>query len=221
LRPDGLVVIEVPYVRDLVEGCAFDTIYHEHLCYFSLTALNRFFRRHALVIRDVERLAIHGGSLRLYVGGARAGGGAPGPRVRDLLADEADAGVDRFEFYRGFAARVDAVKAALQKLLMGLRREGRRLAAYGASAKGTVLLDFCGIGGETLEFVVDRSRLKQGLYTPGTHLPIHAPAKLLEAMPDYVLLLTWNFADEVMAQQAEYRRRGGRFIVPIPEPRIA
>ena len=221
LKPEGLAVIEVPYVRDLVEGCAFDTIYHEHLCYFSLTALDRFFRRHGLVIHDVERLAIHGGSLRLHVGCARAGGGAPGPRVRGLLAEEAEAGVDRFEFYRGFAARADAVRGALRKLLAGLRREGRRLAAYGASAKGTVLLNFCGIGGETLEFVVDRNRLKQGLYTPGAHLPICAPARLLEAMPDFVLLLTWNFADEIMAQQAEYRRRGGRFIVPIPEPRIA
>ncbi len=144
-----------------------------------------------------------------------------GPRVRDLLREEADWGVARPEFYHHFAGRVQALKASLCGLLGQLKRSGKRVAAYGASAKGSTLLNCFGIGRDVLDFVVDRSTVKQGRYTPGTHLPIHAPEKLLEAMPDYVLLLTWNFADEIMQQQAEYRRRGGRFIRPIPEVKVA
>jgi hypothetical protein len=128
--------------------------------------------------------------------------------------------VDRWSTYERFSTRVEGLRSALRALLERLKREGRSIAAYGASAKGTTLLNYAGIGGETLDFVVDRSDLKQGRLTPGTHLPIVAPGRLLDAMPDYVLLLTWNFADEILAQQAEYRRRGGRFIVPVPEPHI-
>ncbi len=220
LAEDGVAVIEVPYVKDLIDHCEFDTIYHEHLCYFSLSALDRLFARHRLVIHDVERLPIHGGSLRLFASRAEGSGGRRGTAVQALLDEEVCWGVDTLAFYRGFAARVERLKEALRGTLAGLKRNGNRIAAYGASAKGSTLLNYFGLGRETLDFVVDRSTYKQGHYTPGTHLPIYAPEKLLETMPQYVLLLTWNFADEVLAQQAEYRKRGGKFIFPVPEVRV-
>jgi SAM-dependent methyltransferase len=218
LKPRGVAVIEVPYVKDLIDHCEFDTIYHEHLCYFSLTALDRLFRRHGLVIRDVERIPIHGGTLRIFA--SRAEWAIPGEAVKSLLAEEAAWGVDREEFYRGFGAKVERLRASLLELLGGLKAQGRRIAAYGASAKGSTLLNFFGIGADTLEFVVDRSTVKQGRYTPGTHLPILAPERVLELRPDYLLLLTWNFADEILAQQQAFRDQGGRFIIPIPECRV-
>jgi SAM-dependent methyltransferase len=219
LAPGGVAVIEVPYVKDMLDQCEFDTIYHEHLCYFSLTALDRCFSRHGLVVEDVQRVSIHGGSLRLFA--------APAARVRQrgaralsLLAEEAAWGVSSIRPYLEFAARVERLRGELTGLLARLKREGRRIAAYGASAKGSTLLNCFGIGRETLDFVVDRSTVKQGRYTPGTHLPIRHPDLLLEAMPDHTLLLTWNFAGEILEQQRSYRQRGGRFIIPLPEPAI-
>lgn len=217
LKDDGLAVIEVPYVKDMIDHCEFDTIYHEHLCYFSLSALNHLFTRHELSILNVERLPIHGGSLRVFVGKAV---GERSAAVTNLLAEEEKWGVNRLEFYQGFGAQVEKMRADLLALLSNLKSEGKRLAAYGASAKGSTLLNYCGVGRETLDFVVDRSTVKQGYYTPGTHLPIYAPEKLLEEMPDCVLLLTWNFADEILRQQESFRQRGGRFIIPVPEVRV-
>jgi SAM-dependent methyltransferase len=217
MKPGGLAVFEVPYVRDMVERVEFDTIYHEHLWYFSLTSLNALLRRHGLRVERVERIAPHGGSLRLFVG---AGAGSESFSVRRMLAEEERTGVCRAEFYEGFATRAAALRDRLVTLLGEIKAHGERVAAYGASAKGTTLLSYCRIGRETLDFVVDRSTFKQGRYTPGTHLPIYSQEKLLEEMPDYVLLLAWNFAEEIFGQQESYLKKGGRFIIPIPEPRV-
>jgi len=218
LHDDGIAVIEVPYLKDLIDHCEFDTIYHEHLCYFSLTALSALFQRHGLDIYDVERVPIHGGSLRLWVGHTATT--RPGDRVRRLLTEEVKWDVRGEEIYQEFAQRVEGLKASLNHFLQDLKKKGRRMAAYGAAAKGSTLLNYCGIGLETLDFVVDRSTHKQGRYMPGVRLPIYPPQMLQDSRPDYVLLLTWNFAKEILSQQAEYRRAGGHFIIPIPELRI-
>ncbi len=216
LAPEGIAVIEMPYAKDLIDRLEFDTIYHEHLFYFTLTPLVSLFERHGLVVRDVERVAIHGGSLRLTVGR----GGTTGSAVTALLATEEGWGVRALASYTDFPARVHALQRSLASLLTRLKAEGKRIVAYGASAKGATLLNTSGIGAELLDYVVDRSPIKQGRYTPGSHLLIHDPAWLLTDQPDYALLLTWNFAAEILAQQAVYRERGGRFIVPIPVVRI-
>jgi SAM-dependent methyltransferase len=219
MKADGVAVIEVPYIKEMIERVEFDTIYHEHLSYFSLISLDRLFEAHELVIADAEPLAIHGGSLRLFVEHA-SNRPLPTRSVQRLVAGESECGIARFEFYEGFGKKVQRLKEHLTGLLKDLKSKGNRIAAYGASAKGATLLNYFGIGAEILDFVVDRSTVKQGLYMPGTHLPICTPEKLVEAMPDYVLVLTWNFADEILAQQREYRQRGGKFIVPIPELRV-
>jgi SAM-dependent methyltransferase len=216
LKPTGMAVIEAPYVGEMIEKLEFDTIYHEHLCYFSLTALDHLFQRHGLSIVDVERIPIHGGSLRIFA--THSSANVPSSaRAISLRREEHDAGLDDAPYYRDFADRVSSLRTALRSKLKDLKEAGKRIAAYGASAKGSTLLNVFGLGKESLDFVVDRSPHKQGRYTPGTHLSIAGPERLLESMPDYVLLLTWNFKDEILEQQAEYRKRGGRFIVPLPE----
>jgi SAM-dependent methyltransferase len=218
LKPSGVAIVEAPYLKDLLDHLEFDTIYHEHLFYFSVTALGPLLARHHLVLEHVERIPIHGGSLRLFV--AHADARPQGKAVEALLAEERAWGVADLETYQVFARRIDGLRRELLTLLDGLRDEGKRIAAYGASAKGSTLLNTFGIGPDRLAFVADRSTYKQGRLMPGVHVPIVPAERLLEAQPDYVLLLTWNFAEEILEQQAEYRGRGGKFILPVPEPRI-
>lgn len=216
LKEDGVAVIEVPYLRDLVQHCEFDTIYHEHLCYFSATALDRLFRMHSLFLNDIKRLKIHGGSLRLYVEKKEN----PSAALKALLQEEKDEGVTDISYYRDFAARVEGIRSSLRTMLEQLKGDGASIAAYGAAAKGSTMINYCGVGTQWVDFVVDRNTHKHNKYMPGQHIPILPAEALVEKKPDYVLMLAWNFADEILEQQKAYRQQGGRFIIPVPEPRI-
>lgn len=217
LAPAGTAVIETPYVRDLVERLEFDTIYHEHLFYYSLSAAEALFRRHGLAVADVEHIPIHGGSLRLFV---THDDRPVSDRVTALLAEERTAGLTEGAYYHDFAARVARFRSDLMALLQQRRAEGRRIVGYGAAAKGSTLMGYCGIDGRHLDYVVDRSPVKQGRLMPGNHLAVRGPEALLRDRPDDVLILPWNIADEIISQQTDYAAAGGRFIVPIPEIRV-
>jgi len=218
LAADGAAVFEFPYVGDLLEATAFDTIYHEHVFYYSLTAIAGLAERAGLELFDVERQPVHGGSLRTFL--QRPGVRPVSPAVERLRAAEVRGGLTGAARYAGFAAAVDRLRRQITSQLRALRAEGRRLAAYGAPAKGTVLLNACGLGADLLEFTVDRSPHKQGRLVPGARVPIRPTEDLVKEMPDVTLLLPWNLADEIVAQQAEYLRRGGAFLVPVPAPRL-
>ncbi len=213
LKDDGVAMIEVPYMRDLVEKCAFDTIYHEHHCYFSVSALDRLFAAAGLFLNEVRRLPTHGGSLRLYAE-KRQG---PRPTVDRLLDEERELGMDRAAYYEGFGERVRDLCRDLVALLSRLKGEGARIVAYGAAAKGAMLLNAAGVGPDLLEFVVDRNVHKHGLLMPGVELLVRDTVVLAEEQPDYVLLLAWNHAPEIIAQQTEYH---GRYVVPVPRPEV-
>jgi SAM-dependent methyltransferase len=218
LKPDGRIALEFPYLGNFIDHIEFDTVYHEHVFYFSLLALTPAFERHGLEIFDVEILSIHGVSLRLYAG--HAGGHPMTQRLSTLAETERTAGMDTLEYYENFSRRVTQLREQLRELLFKLKAEGHSIAAYGASAKGSTLLNYFNIGSETLDFVVDRSTYKQGRLTPGSHLTILPTEELIRHSPDYTLLLTWNFAEEILKQQDAYREAGGKFIIPLPEPRI-
>jgi SAM-dependent methyltransferase len=219
LSPAGVAIIEVPYALDMIDRTEFDTIYHEHLCYFSLTAIEHLAERNELVVVDARRVAIHGGSLRVKLR-HRGVDGAVSGRVATLRAEESRIGAASASYYLDFGRRVEALKTALHAQLIALKAEGKRIAAYGAAAKGSTLLNCAGIGTDIVDYVVDKNVHKQGRYMPGVHLLVHEPARLLEDRPDYVLILAWNLAEEIMEQQAEYRAAGGRFIVPVPTPTV-
>jgi hypothetical protein len=208
----------VPYLLELIERCEYDTIYHEHLCYFSVRTLTTLMERFGMSLFDVRRVDVHGGSIRVYAG--HAGHHPVQGSVNELRELESRRGLDSYDRYASFAEAVERNRTELRSLLGRLKAEGARLAGYGAPAKGNTLLNYCGIGTDLLGYLVDRSPYKQELYTPGTHIPVYPVETLLRDLPDYVLLLAWNFADEIMLQQAEYRAKGGKFILPIPNPEI-
>jgi C-methyltransferase C-terminal domain/Putative zinc binding domain/Methyltransferase domain len=218
LAPGGAFVIEAHYLVDMLDQTAFDTIYHEHVSYWALTPMRQLFDRMGMEIVRAERLPIHHGQLRVWV--QRRGEGHVDETVAAVLDREQELGIGRLETYQAFGDRVRRIKRELQATLTRLKRDGKRVVGYGAPAKGSTLLEFLQIGPDLVEYIADRSPLKQGRYTPGSHIPIVPPERLLTDRPDYTLLLAWNFADEVLRQQAPYREKGGKFIVPVPEVKV-
>ena len=218
LAPNGVLIIEAPYFTNLLEQLEYDTIYHEHLSYLSVKPLLAFFRRVGMEVLKIEQRDIHGGSFRIHV--ARAGRMQVSPEVGELIKLEETKAVHSLETLDQFAKKVEQNRDDLNWLLYSLKREGKRIAAASAPAKGMTLLNYCRLGTETIDFVTEKSTLKIGKYTPGTHIPVVSDDELIARRPDYALLLAWNFADEIINNLAAYRAKGGKFIIPIPEPRI-
>ncbi len=216
LADDGIISVEFPYVRDMIDFIEFDTIYHEHLCYFSVTSAQTLFARHGLHLNDVRRLPIHGGSLRLYFGKKSE----PSAAVTQLLAEEKELGLDSYAYYESFGERVRAFRQKARDLIGGLKAAGKRIAAYGAAAKGTIMLNYLDLNSRAVEYAVDKNVHKQGRYMPGVRVRIDDPEVLKTDRPDYVMILPWNFRDEIIRQRQDFLEAGGKFIVPIPELEI-
>jgi SAM-dependent methyltransferase len=220
LKPEGAVTIEFPHLLKLIEQAEFDTIYHEHYSYFSLYAIEQVFGRHGLRIHDAEELPTHGGSLRIFAAHAGRAGLRDSAALLSLRAQEAAAGLADLDTYRRFAGRVETCRRSVQDFFAQARREGKRIAAYGAAAKGNTLLNFCGATPADISMVADRNPHKQSKFLPGTHIPVVAPEELMRARPDYVLVLPWNLQEEIMRQLAGIRDWGGRFVTAVPVVRI-
>jgi len=220
LKPRGVVTIEFPHLMRLIEENQFDTIYHEHFSYFSFLTVERIFAAHGIALFDVEEIPTHGGSLRIY--GCHADGSfyPIGPRVNELRTREERMGFNGLERYSTFAEQVEETKRKLLEFLIRAKREGKSIAGYGAPGKGNTLLNYCGIRTDFLEYTVDRSSYKQGKFLPGTHIPIYSPEKIEQTKPDYLLILPWNFKEEIMAQMSHIRKWGGQFVTPIPEVKV-
>lgn len=220
LKPTGVITLEFPHLLRLIERNEFDTIYHEHFSYFSLLATVRILEAHGLRVFDVEELATHGGSLRVYACHLEDDTHPECPSVRAVIRDEENAGLNSVEGYAGFAEQVRRTKWDVVELLLSARRQGKRVAGYGAPGKSATLLHYCGIGRDLLEFTVDRSPYKQGRFLPGSRIPIYHPDRIRESKPDYVMILPWNLRDEIINQLGYIREWGGQFIVPIPKVTI-
>lgn len=220
LAPDGVITIEFPHLSRMVEENQFDTIYHEHFCYFSFLSARRIFEAHGLRLFDVEELKSHGGSLRIYACHVENESKPVTARAETLAQRELDEGILDLAYYRSFSERVMETKRKLLDFLIQARRNGKTVVGYGAPGKGNTLLNYCGIRTDFLDYTVDRNPYKQGRYLPGTHIPIYAPERIDETKPDYVLILPWNLKSEIMAQLAHIREWGGQFVVPIPETTV-
>jgi len=220
LHPNGNVTIEFPHLLELIEHVEFDTIYHEHFSYFSVHAIEQVFARHGLRLYDVERLPTHGGSLRIFAAHAAREELKDSAALREVRAREAAAGLTDLATYKKFSKRVEECRDSLLAFLAAAKREGKRVAAYGAAAKGNTLLNFCGVGPDEIAFVADRNPHKQKKFLPGTHIPVVSPEELMQAKPDYVLILPWNLRDEIRLQLKGIEAWGGRFVTPVPVVRI-
>lgn len=219
LEKDGITIIEVPYLVDMYEKREFDTIYHEHLAYFSLKPLVHLFDRYLMEIFDVKRLPVHGGTIRLYVQ-RKNGRNKKSGEVEKLLKLEERMGLHAKPTFEKFALDIEELRKELTGLLKKLKADGKRVVGYGAPAKGNTLLNYFQIGRDLLEYTVDKSPYKVGLFTPGTKLPVYDVLRILRDKPDYVLILAWNFSDEIIKQQSAYLKSGGHFIVPVPFPKV-
>lgn len=220
LKSDGVLTMEFPHLLQLMGYNQFDTIYHEHFSYFSFLVVEKIFAFHGLTLFDVEEVPTHGGSLRIYGKHEDNCCFEVSDRLRSLKDKEIQGGLDRVETYAGFGERVKETKRKLLRFLIEVKGEGKMVVGYGAPAKGNTLLNYCGVRGDFIDYTVDRSHHKQGLFLPGTHIPVCQPDKIRETRPDYVLILPWNIKEEIMEQMADVREWGGKFVVPIPEVEV-
>ena len=220
LAPQGVITMEFPHLYQLMKLNQFDTIYHEHFSYFSFITVEKVFAAHGITLFDVEELSTHGGSLRIYGRHAEDSSRPVGARVAELRSRELAEGFDKVEKYLDFAEQVKETKRRILEFLIATKRNGKSIVGYGAPGKGNTLLNYCGIREDFLDYTVDRNPYKQGKYTPGTHIPIHAPEKIRETQPDFLFILPWNLTDEIVDQCSYIREWGGRFVTPIPSVRV-